>query len=204
VIRTQPDRLSIEETTPVTEAIENLVDEAASGIEQTGIHLQRAISIATTGGTFENYVAEAAQLGISVVTGVMSTWSTVVSSLGLLAADDVRQWKTSVLHPKKGDDDLVRKKRTAVIARANVRTVPDPREIGAQWVRVLGTNLDGTVHYIDRRPDSLLSWDGSCFVAVRQHGTFLPGAIEITITLLDPAGDHVVTSDPLKSVLSLP
>ena len=81
----QPDHLPFADTTPVTEAIENSVDEAAHSLRDVGIQLQRAISIAShpKKGADDAFIVQVSRLGRSLLLGYASVWSSAADGLAL-------------------------------------------------------------------------------------------------------------------------
>jgi hypothetical protein len=190
-----PDPLPLEATTPVTEAIENGVDEGVRSINDISHQLQSAVSIATRGGTPGDYVTQVSRLGVSVVRGIVSAWSTAVDGLGLIAADTVEWWWTGKLTAFPPGQ--------LGVARASVVTVPQRRQVPAQWLRVAHRDVAGNVQFIDRGAGVPTDWDGTCYVTVRQYDDFIPSAVVVTVTMLDAAGRILTTSGPIDAILSL-
>jgi hypothetical protein len=191
-----PFQLPLEETTPVTEAIENSVDEGLSSVNDINEQLERTISIATTGGSAGAYITQASRLGMSVLRGFVSAWSAAIDGLALIAADEVEWWWTEKLEPFGAAQGIV---------RASVLTVPARQIVPAPMVRVVYAPDADSVQFIDRLPGVPANWDRTCYVAVRQFGGFIPGAVEVTFTVSDHAGRRVGgPSGPFEAALSLP
>ena len=94
-----PDPLPLEDTTPVTEAVENSFDEATRSIRDISHELQGAISIASKNepGAFEKFVVQTSRLGLALVHGYASAWSSAADGLAMIAADEADWWWTGEL-----------------------------------------------------------------------------------------------------------
>jgi hypothetical protein len=195
----RPTELPLEETTPVTEAIENSVDEGVRSATDVSYQLQRAISLATTGGSAAEYVTQVSRLGVSVLRGVVTAWSTAVDGLGLIAADRVEWWWTRELKLT-----FPRGAEVRGVARAAVVSVPHRRQVPPRWVRVAHrAETGGEPRFIDRGTGVPRGWDRTCHVMVRQHADFIPSAVVVTVTMLDEAGRTLATGNPVDAILSL-
>ncbi len=195
-----PDHLSLEDTTPVTEAVENCVDEATRSLRDITYQLQSAISIASNPkqGADEAFVVQTSRLGLALVHGYVSAWSTAVDGLALIADDEAEWWWTAQLELLFAEED-----RHGVV-RATVTTIPQGVTIPKRWVRVARGKGKGQVDLIDRGAGVPPKWDGKCYVSVRQHGDFTPGAVRIFFRMVDAAGHTIASAPtPIDAVLSL-
>jgi hypothetical protein len=197
-----PYPLPLDATTPVTEAIENGTDEGVRSINDISRELQSAIAIATKGGPTGEYVTQVSRLGMSVLRGVVSAWSTAIDGLGLIAADSVEWWWTgeltlhfpTIAHVPRG------------VVRPSVAPVvigPQRRDVPGQWVRVAHHPGGNEFNFIDRGAGVPGNWDRSCYVTVRQHEDFIPTAVVVTVEMFDTVSQQQVTSDPVDAILSL-
>jgi hypothetical protein len=195
-----PDPLPLEDTTPVTEAVENSFDEAARSLRDISHELQSAISIASNPkkGAYEEFIVQTSRLGRALLLGCASAWSSAVDGLGLIAADEVGWWWTAQL-----ELPFAKKHRHGVV-RASVATIPQGETIPSQWVRVARARGNGNVDLIDRGAGVPPNWNGKCFVSVRQYGAFTPGAVLISFRMVNASGHTIVeTKPPINAVLSL-
>jgi hypothetical protein len=190
--------LPLEQTTPVTEAVENGVDEGIQAINDISGHVQRAISLATTAGTADDYLIESSRLGLAVLRGIVSGWSTAANGLGLIVAGEVEWWWSDKLVGLFNGLPALQG-----VATASVMTVPDMRPIDPQFVRVAGM-VNGSLQFIDRNPGVSGGWDHSCYIVVRQHGGFIPSAIRVDLELVDVTGAVAAANELLDTKLSLP
>jgi hypothetical protein len=197
-----PDPLPLEATTPVTEAVENTFDEVTRSLRHVSHEVQSAISIAASpnAGAAEAFVVQSSRLGLSLLHGYVSAWSSALDGLGLIAADPAEWWWTAKLAP--AFDNPV----TSGVVRADVTTIPASEPVPVQWVRVAGDKDQdpGNVDLIDRGVGVPTNWDGTCYVSVRQHGDFVPGTVQVSFRVLDARGRVIArTSDPINAILSL-
>jgi hypothetical protein len=197
--------LPLEATTPVTEAIENVVGEGVRGVTDVSYHAQQVISRATTGGPFAAYVADVSRLGVAVLRAAVSSWSAAIDGLGLIAADQVEWWWTQELTLTFPANQNGQPADVRGVARAEVLSVPHKRKVAERLVRVAHRSAaDGTPGFIDRGAGVPADWDRTCYVSVRQHADFIPSAVVVTVTMRDAAGGTLATSEPIDGILSLP
>jgi hypothetical protein len=206
------DQLDLEDTTPVTEAVENSFDEAARSLREVSYEMQGAISAASQGHATD-FVVQTSRLGLSLLRGYVSAWSSAVDGLGLIAGDEAEWWWTKQLTPvlrlplppaQPAVLPPLLPPGTRGVLRASVATIPQGQPISPQWVRV-ATGSGNAVDLIDRGVGVPLGWDGTCYVSVRQHGDFAPGAVRITFRMVNASG-HTIGStaqDPIDAVLSM-
>jgi hypothetical protein len=197
-----PDPLPLEATTPVTEAVENTFDEVTRGLRHVSHELQSAMSIASgrNAGAAEAFVIQSSRLGLSLLHGYVSAWSSVLDGLGLIAADEAEWWWTAKLTP--AFDGPV----TGGVVRADVTTLPASDPVPARWVRVASDKDQdpGKVDLIDRGTGVRPNWDGTCYVSVRQHDDFIPGTVQISLRVVDGLGRPIAsTTEPINAILSL-
>jgi hypothetical protein len=194
--------LPLEDTTPVTEAIENVVGEGVRGLADVGYHAQRVVSSATKAAPAA-YVADVSRLGLAMLRAVVSSWSAAVDSLGLLAADEVEWWWTHELALTFPDPAARRPADVRGVARAAVWSVPDRSLVPDRFVRVAHRPAGGAPRFIDRGAGVPADWDRTCHVVVRQHADFTPSAVVVTVTMHDSLGTALATSDPIDGILTL-
>src|SRR4051812_33107487 len=100
-----PDQLPLEDTTPITEAVENSFDETTRSLRDISYQMQSAISIAHQGAAVD-FVTQSSRLGLSLLRGYVSAWSSAVDGLGLIAADEAEWWWTAQLTPTWGPEAI--------------------------------------------------------------------------------------------------
>jgi len=200
-VKVQPDHLPFEDTTPVTEAVENSFDEAAHSVRDISIHLQRAISIAShpKKGDDDAFVVQASRLGRALLLGYASAISSAADGLALIADDEVEWWWSRQL-----EVPLAKKDRHGAL-RASVTIAPQGVTIPSRLVRVArSTGKVGKVDLIDRGAGVPANWDGKCYVSVRQFGDYKPGAALVTFRMVGASGQTLATADkPVNAVFSM-
>lgn len=192
------DPLSLEDTTPFTEAVENSFDEVTRSFRDISHQLQSAISIASNPkpGAAGEFVTQVSRLGLSLVYGYVSAWASTVDGLALIAVDEAEWWWTQELEPFPINNGHG-------VVRASVTTMPQGDTIPTQLVRVARGTGNGQVDLIDRGVGVPQGWDGKCYVSVRQYDGYKPGAVRITFRMVNASGHTIDQTDPMNAVLSL-
>jgi len=193
------DHLSLKDTTPVTEALENTFDKAARSLRDVSLQLQGAISIATHHNEHadEEFVIQTVRLGLALVNGFASTWSAGADGLALIADDEAEWWWSGEFELPFAEAD-----RHGVV-RASVSTIPEGVTIPSRLVRVARSIGGDEVDLTDRGAGVPPQWDGKCYVSVRQYDGYIPGAALVTFRMVGAAGQTIAELDPVSAVFSM-